>query len=41
MENGDIMTNNRHSQVIDKLTTLESNLLNSIKLLKETYTNGK
>ena len=37
IENGDIMTNNRHIQVIDKLTTLETNLSNNINLLKETF----
>jgi len=37
MENSDIMTNNRHSQVLDKLTALETNLLNSIKLLKGSF----
>lgn len=36
---GDAMTNNRHSQIIDKMTALETNLLNSIKLLKETFKN--
>lgn len=35
IENGDIMTNNRHTQVIDRLGVLETNLLNGIKLLKQ------
>lgn len=37
IENGDIMTSNRHSQILDRLTALESNLKSSIKSLQETF----
>jgi hypothetical protein len=37
IENGDIMTSNRHTQILDKLSTLETNLINSIKLLENSF----
>ena len=37
IENGDIMTSNRHTQILDKLTTLEGNILSSIKTIKNRY----
>lgn len=37
IENNDIMTSNRHTQILDKLTILENNLTATIKSLQESF----